>query len=358
VRHWFDGHLDLTYVSDHGRDLTTGGRREKAPASSAKSEPLRADVAGACEGLSFPSLKKAGVTAAISTLFVRKRIPASAGVEAVDGPYCFSSPDEAFHAAVRQVEMHRAWERQGLIESPTPSAHHPAASGQANSTALRTTLAIEGAACLRNLDDLDYFIAAGVRMVSLAWAEGSLWAGGDQSGGDVTPAGLELIARLDELAIVHDVSHLSEQAFWTLMKKARGRKVASHSNCLALLPGARVPQRHLSDDQVKALADAGGMVGINLFARFLIGPEELKRRRATASDVLRHIQHLADTAGRKDFVGLGSDMESGFGPELMPLDVQGPGHLERIAEGLLAVGWSEHEVAGFCFENWARVLAW
>jgi membrane dipeptidase len=311
-----------------------------------------------CEGLSFPSLKGAGVTAVVSTLFVRKRVArdAARGVDAVDGPYCFSTPDEAYAAAVRQVRMHEAWENAGLLENTkhkTQNSKGPARTERP----LQVTLAIEGAACLRNVGDLNFFSAAGVKMLSLAWAEGSLWAGGDQSGGDITPMGLELIARLDDLGIIHDVSHLSERAFWTLMERAKGKKIASHSNCRALLPGAHVPERHLSDDQIKALAQSGGIVGVNLFARFLIGPEELKRRRAAAADVINHIEHLAAIAGRRDFVALGSDMESGFGPELMPVDVRGPGELVHLTEALEAAGWHEEAITAFCNRNWERTLA-
>jgi len=334
--------------------LMQGGRREEAPASA-----VSGTEGGACDGLSFPCLKAAGVAAAISTIFVRKRVAGDAvkGVEAVEGPYCFSSPDEALEAAVRQVRMHEAWETAGVLEnSKRKTQTAKPGVGVSEGGPLRVLLAIEGAACLRNLRDLDFFFDAGVRMVSLAWAEGSLWAGGDQSGGDVTPAGLDLIVRLDELGIVHDVSHLSERAFWTVMDKAKGKKVASHSNCRALLPGARVPERHLSDAQIRTLAESGGIVGVNLFARFLVGPEELKRRRATSADVRRHIEHLAGIAGRRDFVALGSDMESGFGPELMPADIQGPGELEVLANALAAAGWSSDAISGFCFANWQRLM--
>jgi membrane dipeptidase len=337
-RTWFDGHLDLTYIADHGRDLTrvtmhSGGGLPEESAS-----------------VSFPTLCAAGVQAAVSTIFVRRRVRADAGqgVGAVEGPYCYDTPEEAYTAAVRQVEMHHAWEQTGWLQ----------ASGNmtAGIEGLRTILAIEGAACLRSTADLDFFHAAGVREVSLAWAEGSIWAGGDQSGGDVTPAGLDLIDRLDALGIVHDVSHLSEAAFWTLMARAKGKCIASHSNCRALLPGAKYPERHLSDEQIRAIADADGLIGINLFARFLVQPDQLKLRRATIADVVRHLEHMAQVAGRRDFLALGSDMDSGFGPELLPVDLQSPMHLERLAEALSAAGWSDGEISRFRWENWAELF--
>jgi len=321
---WFDGHLDLAYIAQHGRDLCEspehcGGTLQPAT-------------------VTFSSLAAGGVTRAISTLFVRQ------SRDGVDGDYCFSNEAEAFRAAMRQVDMHQVWEAERRIaiakdESPKTKDKDPL---------LRVALAIEGAACLRCVEDADLFAAAGVRMVSLAWAEGSKWAGGDQSGGDLTADGKALARHLDQLGIAHDVSHLSEQAFWSLLETASGPVVASHSNCRTLLPGARHPERHLSDAQINALAARpGSIIGINLFARFLIPPDELTRRRATCADVVQHLDHVAQLAGRRDFLALGSDMDSGFGADLLPVDLRGPQQLIHLSEALSAAGWSDAEVHQF-----------
>ena len=100
---WFDGHLDLTYIALHGRNLTRdaatcGGTLQ--PAS-----------------VTFSTLAAANVRAAYSTLFVRKK------TASVSGDFCFETDEEAHSAALRQVEMHRAWEAGGWIRLvvPTPS---------------------------------------------------------------------------------------------------------------------------------------------------------------------------------------------------------------------------------------------
>src|SRR5947208_15922596 len=100
---WFDGHLDLTYIADHGRDLSVD------PDSHGVSANPRRPNAG--EGfVSFPTLRRANITHVLSTIFVRRK------AAEVTGPYAFETPDEAFHAAKRQIEMHRAWERNGRSE--------------------------------------------------------------------------------------------------------------------------------------------------------------------------------------------------------------------------------------------------
>ena len=327
---WFDGHLDLTYLALHRRDLSK-------PPEQCGGSLLPATV-------TFPSLRAGGVAAAISTIFVRRRGPD------VQGDYAFDTPDEAFAAAVRQIDLHRQWAERGLIHSEISILK----SQISNPPPLRIALAIEGAACLRTLDDLDTFHHAGIRMVSLTWAEGSKWAGGDQIGGDLTDEGRALVRRLDDRGIIHDVSHLSERAFWSLLDCATGPIVASHSNCRALLPGAKHPERHLSDEQIRALAQCGGTVGINLFARFLLPADELQRRRPTAADVVRHLSHMEQLAGRRDFLALGSDMDSGFGPDLLPADVQGPTQLHHLAEALSQAGWSNSEIEHFAW-GWDEI---
>jgi len=346
--HWFDGHLDLAYIAQHGRDLAQspdqcGGTLQ--PAS-----------------VTFPSLRAANVTAAVSTLFVRKQ------TDTARGPYCFTTPDEAHAAALLQIDMHRRWADAGLIRLAhiPPDANTGPIPQSTNSTPLSVTLAIEGAASIRTPEDLHAFHAAGVRIVSLAWAEGTTWSGGDQSGEDITPQGLTLIPHLDQLHIIHDVSHLSDRAFWTLLDQTNGKIIASHSNCRALLPDAKFPERHLSDAQIKALAargrgvgginNNGGIIGINLFARFLIPAADLKTRRATIADVIRHLQHIEQLTGSRDCLALGSDMDSGFGRDLLPEDLDGPEHLSRLAEALANAGWSDQEIQTFAHTTWQNLF--
>lgn len=335
---WFDGHLDLSYIADHGRDL-----RLAPEACGGTLRPA---------GVTFPSLRAGNVRGAVATIFVRRR----RNVAADDGPWSFDTGEEAHAALLRQLAMYRRWEAEGSLRigSLPDTQNDP----------LGVVLALEGAEGLRSADDLPDLVKQGVRMVSLAWAEGSRYAGGDQSGGDVTEPGEALLAEMDRLGVVHDVSHLSERAFWTLLSQARGPVVASHSNCRSLLPGRKHPERHLSDEQIRALVahpGGGGVIGINLFGRFLVKDAEQAARigkgvRATVEDVLLHIEHVAHIAGRRDCVALGSDADSGFGSELMPLGLERPEQWKFLAEALSTAGWSDAEVAGFTHANWRRVL--
>jgi membrane dipeptidase len=244
---------------------------------------------------------------------------------------------------MRQAERYAAWEKQGLLKIVRKGNEFSAAAGP-----LQLMILMEGAAGVRTVADLPGFFAAGVRVLSLCWAAGTRYAGGNGSGEDVSKAGREMIGELDKLGVVHDVSHLSEKAFWTLMKVAKGPKIASHSNCRALLPKARSPERHLTDEQIRAVTDAGGMIGVVLFNHFLVD-----KGRATIADVLRHIAHIEKIAGRRDCIGLGSDMDGGFSAEGLPTDLDHPRKFTALAEALRQAGWSETEIGGFMYGNWA-----
>jgi membrane dipeptidase len=347
---WFDGHLDLAYLAETGRDL----QREAA------------DCGGEHQSASvtFPALSRGNVQGVLGTIFVQKREPETEaprkGVAPHAEPWTFSTAQEAGHAARRQLEIYAHWESEGWIEiaskHKTSKTKHQTQKHEtpAGREPIQVVILMEGASGVQRVEEMDDFYAAGVRMVSLTWAEGSVWSGGNNSPGDVTAAGRQLLARMDELGMIHDVSHLSEQAFWTVMATARGMKVASHSNCRALLPESKSPERHLSDEQIRALVAAGGIIGINLYASFLVA--DGTGRRATLADVVRHIAHMEKVAGRRDFLCLGSDMDGGFSREQLPVDMNGPEHLDRLAEALSAAGWSDAEIERFAWGNWARVL--
>ena len=334
---WTDGHLDLAMLAETGRDMTLRTDALHGPHPAA---------------VTLPSLRAAHVRTVIATLFVQRRIQ-DQGDKNVDGPWCFSGEDEAFVAAIRQISIYREWQKAGLIRIlPAPPTVPPA-----DPAPLNVILLLEGAAPLRSSVDLHTFHMNGVRIISLTWVDGTRYAGGDQSGGDVTPEGRQLLAVIDDLAMIHDVSHLSEAAFWTVMHTARRPKIASHSNARALLPGKQHPERHLSDAQIKAIADGAGpayrgLIGINLLTNFLT-----TTGRATIADILHHLQHMENLVGRRDFLALGSDMEGGFSSAKLPSDLDHPRHLHRLAEALAKSGWSDDDIHGFAHENWNRFLA-
>ena len=305
------------------------------------------------------------MTDLIATIFTQLRPPTASRTAAPDPCWC-ATPDEAYATCQQQLAIYQQWHQAGLIQLQRPQIGEGRGRGpaghEARSNVPRVILMLEGAGGVRHLDDLRSFHAAGVRLISLPfWSQASRWAGGNRSGGDLTPAGRALAAEIDYLGMIHDVSHLSEQSFWSLLDcsgPGAGKICATHSNCRALLAGKEHDERHLTDAQINALLNrggkeggGGGIIGINLYSAFLV-----TGRRAKISDVVVHLQHICQIAGRADGIALGSDMDGGLSALDLPENLDHPRHLHRLAEALADAGFTDSQIAGFQSGNWRRFL--
>lgn len=318
---WIDGHLDLAYLAVRGREL-------------------RQSVYAPAGCVSLPALRSAGVRIVLATIFTE------IGVNPADQAHGFLSSDEmeqAERAGLAQIEVYEALEREGAVSivrsrfdldrpGPTP----------------KLVILMEGADPIRSPEAVGKWVGRGVRAVGLTWALGSRYAGGNARPGPLTSAGKEMVSALDEAGIVHDVSHLADDAFEELMALARGRVMASHSNCRSLLVEN---QRHLRDDQIRDIVRRDGVIGLNLYSAFLAID-----RRATIDDCVRHVEHVASVSGHRRSVVLGSDMDGGFGPDRLPAELDHPTKLNELLNGLEARGWSAPDRMGFAYGNWDRFL--
>jgi membrane dipeptidase len=135
---------------------------------------------------------------------------------------------------------------------------------------------------------------------------------------------------------------------------AHGRIIASHSNCRDVVRTAepRAVQRHLTDRAIRQICTRGGVIGLNLYSPFL-AKGGMRDRRATIAEAVDHVEHICQIAGHRRCVGLGSDMDGGFSAEKLPDGINGPADLPRLAEELRGRGWSDGDIHGFAWGNWA-----
>ncbi len=320
---WIDGHLDLAYLALLGRDLTS-----PCP------DPLLGSV-------SLPELRAGGVEIAFATIFTepnddaRDRPAVYAGIDDLDG---------AEAAGRRQLEIYQRLEADGELRFVRTRSDLEVV----DAVVPGIVLLMEGADPIRTPAEVPWWYDRGLRLVGLSWSMGTRYAGGNQRLGPLTPLGIELVQALDECGIIHDASHLSDEALDGLLEVARGPLVATHSNCRALVDQS---QRHLRDDHVRAIAERDGVIGLNLFSKFLV-----PAGRASIGDCVAHIERLAELMGHRRGVALGTDMDGGFGPGDLPLGLDHPRKLDALAEALRAAGWSDQDVEGFAYANWLRLL--
>jgi membrane dipeptidase len=201
-------------------------------------------------------------------------------------------------------------------------------------------LAIEGAHALDgDVSNIDALAAAGYRMLGLSHFFDTVFAGSAHgtSKGGLTSAGRNLVARAEALGMVIDVAHASPATIDDTLAAASRPVVASHTG----VRGVADNVRNLSDEQLRAIARSGGVVGIGFWPRAAGGEG--------VDWIIRSIAHAVSVAG-VDHVGLGSDWD---GAVSVPFDASG---VARLTDGLLAHGLDEPSIAAVMGGNAIRVL--
>jgi membrane dipeptidase len=261
-------------------------------------------------------------------------------------------------------------------------------------------IGIEGGYAIENdLVLLREFHRAGVRLMTLTHWTATDWA--DASGdpgpvhGGLTAFGEQVVAEMNRLGMIIDVSHAGDETFWDVLKLSKAPVVASHSACRALSPH----HRNLSDEMLKALAEKNGLVGITVLPGFLnsalegkqtelfakvaaehglsadyqaIGGAEPARRDAFTADygkqwtalkktlpavdvatVVDHIDHVVKVTGDCDHVGLGSDYD---GTSDTPAGLENIGLLPNITKELVRRGYKPDDIRKILGGNFLRVF--
>ena len=216
---------------------------------------------------------------------------------------------------------------------------------------------MEGADGIREPEEAAWWQERGVRIVGLAWT-GTRYAGGTGEPGPLTPEGRRLVSVLGELGLILDLSHASDESFLEALDRFEGTVIASHANARALLPDYARPERLLTDEMIRRLAEAGGVIGVVPFNRFLKDswtPEQGKAT-VTLDDVVAHIDHICQVTGSAAHAAIGSDFDGGFGVERTPAEIDTVADLQKLVPKLRARGYSEADVAAILSGNWLGVL--
>ena len=214
---------------------------------------------------------------------------------------------------------------------------------------------IEGAEAIDpNLHMLEVLHAAGLRSIGPVWSRSTIFGNGvpfrypsgPDIGSGLTDKGVELVKRCNELNIMIDLSHLNEAGFWDVVRNSNAPLVATHSNAHAITEHSR----NLTDDQLRAIADSDGMVGLNFAAAFLRNDGKMLSN-VPLNQMLKHIDHLINILG-EDRVGFGSDYDGAVVPEELS-DVSA---LPKLRQAMKEHGYGEVLIKKLCHSNWLRVL--
>jgi len=202
---------------------------------------------------------------------------------------------------------------------------------------------------------LDFFYAAGLRSLGPVWSRTNVFGHGvpfaypssPDTGPGLTEAGVRLVKTCNRLGIMIDLSHITEQGFWDVAKTSEMPLVATHSNVHAITPVTR----NLTDRQLAAIRETGGMVGLNYATSFL-RPDGQENAATPLTDMVRHVDHLVEHLGI-DGVGLGSDYDGAT----IPSEIGDAAGQQALVGALRQAGYGEAELIKLCRDNWLRVLA-
>ena len=210
----------------------------------------------------------------------------------------------------------------------------------------------EGDALEGDLEKLKYFKQEGISAITFTWNyENALgypnfeWRYQDRG---LKPKGFEVVEMMNELGILVDVSHLSDAGFEDVIAHSKKPIVATHSNSRAITNHSR----NLSDEQLKKLADNGGVAGLAFSVNFLVEKEFIDvSRLAKVEDMVRHIKHICNVAG-VEVLALGSDYDG----IMNPVEMEDASQISKLSDGLLKNGFSYDEVEKIFYRNGLRII--
>lgn len=211
-----------------------------------------------------------------------------------------------------------------------------------------------------SIHQLRNFYRLGLRSMQLTWnfrneLGDGVWE--NRTKGGLTRFGVEVIKEMNRLGMVVDLAHINREGFFQALEVAQAPLIVSHANACGMLDNPR----NLADDQIKAIADQGGLVGV------LALPERVAKKDATLNDLLKHLDYMVGLVG-VEHLALGLDFIKYDGPRTLkdqhhPLhkrayvkDFEEVEDLPKLIEGLVRHGYKDNEIALILGGNYLRVL--
>jgi membrane dipeptidase len=216
-------------------------------------------------------------------------------------------------------------------------------------------ISMEGADPILVPEQLAEWKAAGLRLLGPTHYGPGRYAGGTATELGLTELGVDLMRQMDRLGVLLDLTHCSDQAFWQALTHYQGPILASHNNCRALVPH----QRQFSDEQLRAIVERDGVIGV-AFDAWMLQPGwvvgQSTNEQVSLERVVDHIDHICQLAGNCRHVGIGTDLDGGYGREQSPKDLDTIADLQRLPAMLRKRGYSDADISAILHGNWLRLL--
>jgi membrane dipeptidase len=350
----FDAHLDLAMNAlEWNRDLRepVAQIRERERGQTDKVDRGNGTVA-------FPEMRRGNIGICVATQIARYVKPANP----LPG---WHSPEQAWAQTQGQLAWYRAMEEAGQMRQIKDAAtlREHVQLWRSSTTAVPQDkpigyiLSLEGADSIITLRHLERSYEQGLRAVGPAHYGPGTYAQGTDATGGIGQRGRELLAEMQRLGIILDVTHLCDDSFWEALDHYDGPIWASHSNCRVLAPH----NRQFTDEQIKVLIERGAVIGGALDAWMMIpnwvrGKTTPQQSGLKLERLLDHIDHVCQLAGNALHSGIGSDLDGAFGHEQSPADLDTIADLATLPGMFAARGYKPGDIDSIMSGNFIRFL--
>ena len=344
-----DAHLDLAMNAVMwNRDLALSAHETRR----IERKEGFAEKGRAAGTVGFPDLRAGQIGLVFATVIARKNHGQNSGID-------FRTHEIAFAQAQGQLAYYQELERQEIIRllrtQDDLTSWRTAWEADPTIAPFGFVLLMEGADPIVAPEQARLWWDDGLRMVGLAHYGPSAYAFGTGSAGPLTDKGRELLRIMDDLGMMLDVSHLTDESFHEALDRFQGPVLASHSNCRALVPG----DRQLDDAMIQRLIERDGVIGAVMDA-WMLQPDWVRgvttNEHLTLEAVADQIDHVCQLAGNSRHAAIGTDLDGGYGIEQTPNDLDTIADVQKISELLRRRGYGEDDVAAVMHGNWMRSL--
>ena len=345
----FDCHLDLSMnATEWNRDLTLPIGKIRELEKDLFDKPDRGNAT-----VCLPELIKGNIGLCVATLISRYVKPNNP----LPG---WNSPEQAWAHAQGQLAWYRTMEDKGemvQISDVKSLVKHIEKWNNNSIKKIGYILSLEGADSIINIDYLHNLYDEGLRAIGPAHYGPGTYAFGTGSSGGIGKKGKELLKEIEKLNLILDVTHLCDQSFWETLDNYNGNLWASHSNTRTIVPD----ERQFSDDQIKELIKRGAVIGMAFDAWMMIpkwerGISNPVKKKLLIENIVDHIDHVCQLTGSSNHIGLGSDLDGGFGKEQCPLDLDTIADLQKLDRILNKRGYSDDDINKIFNKNFIDFL--
>ena len=345
----FDCHLDLSMnATEWNRDLTLPIGKIRELEKDLFDKPDRGNAT-----VCLPELIKGNIGLCVATLISRYVKPNNP----LPG---WNSPEQAWAHAQGQLAWYRTMEDKGemvQISDEKSLVKHIEKWNNNSIKKIGYILSLEGADSIINIDYLHNLYDEGLRAIGPAHYGPGTYAFGTGSSGGIGKKGKELLKEIEKLNLILDVTHLCDQSFWETLDNYNGNLWASHSNTRTIVPD----ERQFSDDQIKELIKRGAVIGMAFDAWMMIpkwerGISNPVQKKLLIENIVDHIDHICQLTGSSNHIGLGSDLDGGFGKEQCPLDLDTIADLQKLDRILNKRGYSDDDINKIFNKNFIDFL--